>query len=194
MLDNIFIRAFLLLALYSSRVIMCSLTSLVVEWRVCLSLQLPYDTGIFHVAKSLPSFACHPSSLFNIWWWRLHRTLTWPAGVLCELLYMCGRSHCLRLQRNSAAASNLGASEARLRLSKTVSWGTERTSDVVQKPQAQHLSVLAGNLVRHAPSVVWLNICFVLLSCWRSLLGCCCPSHKFLPLLPLMEVWRIWRN
>ena len=66
MLDNIFIRAFLLLALYSSRVIMCSLTSLVVEGRVYLSLQLPYDTGIFHVAKSLPSFACHPSSLFNI--------------------------------------------------------------------------------------------------------------------------------
>ena len=36
----------------------------------------------------------------------------------------------------------------------TVSWGSERTSAGVQKPQAQNLPVLAGSLVRHAPSVV----------------------------------------
>ena len=62
----------------------------------------PVTLAMFHVAKSQHSFARHPSSLCSHWWWRLHRALPWPSEVFCALL--CGRSPCLRLQRNAAAA------------------------------------------------------------------------------------------
>ena len=109
------------------------------SWREgwCFSLQLPGDTGIFHVAKNLPSFAWPPSSLYSLLWWRLHRALTCPAGVLCALLYRCGRSPCLRLQRNAATARyqtmKPGSFWRHASTSQTVSWGSERTSPGVRK-------------------------------------------------------------
>ena len=56
----------------------------------CFSLKLPGDTGIFHVAKNLPSFVWHPSSLYSLW---------------C-VLYRCDRSHCIRFQQNASTASD----------------------------------------------------------------------------------------
>ncbi len=68
MLGNIFIRAFLLLSLSSS-------------WADVLADILGHQgtngdaplysflvtLAIFHVVKSLPSFAWHPSSLYSLW-------------------------------------------------------------------------------------------------------------------------------
>ena len=99
--------AVLLLALSSSRDDdMCSPASLDVAWRP----QLKDDASLYSFPVTLRYFVLRKtcilaSSLNCLWWWWLHRTLTWPAGVLCALLYRCGRSHCLRLQRNATTAS-----------------------------------------------------------------------------------------
>ena len=140
------------------------------SWREerCFSLQLPGDTGIFHVAKNLPSFAWHPSSLYSILWWRLHRALTWPAGVFCALLYRCGRSPCLRLQLNAATARyqtvQPGSFWRQASTSHTVSWGSERTSPGAET-QAQnvpvlgpvHIAEVVPEQYRYVGSAVYVN-------------------------------------
>ena len=107
---------------------------------------------------------------------RLHRSLTWPAGVLCAALYMCGTPYRLRLQHNAATASyqtiQPEATEDNLRLSK-LSLG-------VRKPKPKICPSWLGLwfflLRRWSVVKSGLNICFFLLSCCRCLLGCCCES------------------
>ena len=150
------------------------------EWW-CFSLQLPGDTGIFHVAKNLPSFVWHPSSLYSLWFYRLHRALTWPAGVLCALLYRLGRSHCLRPQRNAATASyhtmQPGSFWRQASIFRTVSWGNERTAPGLRKPKPKICqSWLFFLFSRWSVVKLELNMCFLLLFRYRCLLGCCCES------------------
>ena len=67
MLDNIFIRAFLLLPLSSSWAdVLADYLGRGMEGDAPLYSFL-VTLAIFHVAKSLSSFACHSSSLCSIW-------------------------------------------------------------------------------------------------------------------------------
>ena len=88
---------------------------------------------------------------------RLHRALTWPAGVFCAVIYRCDRSHCLRLQRNAATASyqtmQPGSFWSQASTFQTVSWGSEITSPGVRKPMPKICQS-------------WLGVWFFLLRRW----------------------------
>ena len=100
---------------------------------------------------------------------RLHRSLTWPAGVLCAALYRCGTPHCLRLQHNAATASyqtiQPEATEDNLRLSK-LSLG-------VRKPNPKICQS-------------WLGLWFFLFRLWLSW-----AQHLFVPAVLLSVSTRL---
>ena len=80
-LDDSFIRTFLLLALSSSWADDNMLADIIgrgVKGDASL-YSFPVIQAVFYVAKSQPSFAWHPSSLCSHWWLRLHRC------VLCAV-------------------------------------------------------------------------------------------------------------
>ena len=115
--------------------IMCSPAFLVVVWRVMLlSTASRWHYWIRSCClKKLPYFAWHHSSLYCFWWWRLHRAVTWPAGVLCALLYRCA-DHLVFvfnvMQPCAASYQTMqpGSFWRHASTFQTVSWGSEMIS------------------------------------------------------------------
>ena len=142
-----------------------------------LALSFSRDDDLGRGVKGDASLYSFPVKLgYSMLRKRLHRSLTWPAGVLCAALYRCGTPHCLRLQHNAATASyqtiQPEATEDNLRLSK-LSLGVRKPKPKIYQ---SWLGLWFFLLRRWSVVKLGLNICLFLLSCCRCLLGCCCES------------------